>query len=181
MTEPVVIVGAGPTGLALACCLLRQGTEVRIIDQALNPTTTSRAMSMQPGGAEVLRRLGVLAELSERSLRVEEIVVHFYSGETVRIDTNRRAPGNAPSGMLISQAEVETALRRRLGDLGGEVEWGREFIDAIPRSDGLTVCVAGNENIQASWLIGCDGAHSRVRKSAGIKFAGAPLGAIPSR
>ncbi|BCK56258.1 oxygenase [Nocardia wallacei] len=117
----------------------------------------------------------MLAELSERSLRVEEIVVHFYSGETVRIDTNRRAPGNAPSGMLISQAEVETALRRRLGDLGGEVEWGREFIDAIPRSDGLTVCVAGNENIQASWLIGCDGAHSRVRKSAGIKFAGAPL------
>jgi 2-polyprenyl-6-methoxyphenol hydroxylase-like FAD-dependent oxidoreductase len=77
--------------------------------------------------------------------------------------------------LFVSQAAVEEQLRRRLGELGVDVEWGTEVTGAWPDADGVTVEVAGGEPIRAGWLAGCDGAHSVVRELAGIGFPGVPV------
>ena len=65
-TPEVLVVGAGPTGLTLACCLLLHGVSVRVVDRAPGPAVTSRANFLHARGSEVLDRLGALGELPER-------------------------------------------------------------------------------------------------------------------
>ena len=76
MDTDVVVVGAGPTGLALACGLRAAGVGVRVLDQADGPAVTSRALGLQPRGVEVLDRLGALGDLPERALPVREVDHH---------------------------------------------------------------------------------------------------------
>ena len=64
----VLIVGAGPTGLTLACDLLGRGIAATVVDKAAGPATTSRALGLQPRGREILARLGALGDLPERAV-----------------------------------------------------------------------------------------------------------------
>jgi 2-polyprenyl-6-methoxyphenol hydroxylase-like FAD-dependent oxidoreductase len=77
--------------------------------------------------------------------------------------------------LVISQAEVEAGLRRRVEDLDGHVEWGRELVVASQDAHGVSATLADGEAVRAGWLVGCDGAHSRVRELAGVGFPGVPL------
>ncbi|WP_237048209.1 FAD-dependent oxidoreductase [Lentzea guizhouensis] len=148
----ITIVGAGPTGLALACGLRRFEVDVRVVDAASGPATTSRAMGVQPRGAEVLARLGALGDLAEKAVRLRKMRVN---GEVALDMSALREAGQ----LVVSQARVEDRLRDRLSALGVEVEW-----------DTPAETVA-----DADWLIGCDGAHSWVRKHAGIAFEGSQV------
>ena len=157
----VLVVGAGPTGLTLACGLLSHGIAVRVVDAAAGPAVTSRALGLQPRGQEVLDRLGALAELPARSIAMRRVVVHVGGREIATLPVGmptRRVPR---PGLVVSQAEIEDELRRRLDELGGTVEWG--------------VGVTDLDGVEADWIVGCDGAHSAVRKAAGIGFPGVPL------
>ncbi|MGH3983133.1 MAG: FAD-dependent monooxygenase [Pseudonocardiaceae bacterium] len=78
-------------------------------------------------------------------------------------------------GLLVSQAEIEGELRRRLVELGAAVEWGREVVGLEAASAGVAVRLADGEVVNAEWVLGCDGAHSRVRRAAGIGFSGVRL------
>ncbi|AWI31742.1 hypothetical protein DDW44_25365 [Streptomyces tirandamycinicus] len=167
----VVIAGAGPTGLALACGLAAAGAAVRVLDKRAEPATTSRALGLQPRGAEVLDRLGALGDLPGRSVRIARVVTHVDGEPMASLEVGRPTKLVRKPGLLMSQTEVEAALRRRLNSLGVEVEWGRELLSAAQDASGVTVCCEG-ERIRADWLVGCDGAHSRVRTSAGIGFPG---------
>jgi 4,5-epoxidase len=69
-SPPVVVVGAGPTGLAAACALLAGGVSVRVLERGAEPAGTSRALGLQPRGVEVLERLGALGDLPQRSLPI---------------------------------------------------------------------------------------------------------------
>ncbi|SDS05751.1 FAD-dependent monooxygenase [Actinopolymorpha singaporensis] len=178
----VLIVGAGPTGLAVACGLLAGGVSVRVLDKAQGPATTSRALGLQPRGTEVLEHLGALGDLAERSVPIERIAIHVGGSSAATLEVGRRTPLVTRPGLLVSQAEVEAALRVRLGQLGGTVEWGREVADITQDSEGVAVTTAlpgavgaPREKLRASWAVGCDGAHSRVRKLAGIGFPGVAL------
>ncbi|MCG8924648.1 NAD(P)/FAD-dependent oxidoreductase [Lentzea sp. CC55] len=148
----VIIAGAGPTGMALACGLRQCGVEVRVVDAAGGPTTTSRAMGLQPGGAEVLARLGALGDLAEKAVRLRSLRIN---GEKALDMTALREAGQ----LVVSQARVEERLRTRLSELGVEVEWSTP-VESVPADD---------------WLVGCDGAHSAVRKRAGIPFEGSQV------
>ncbi|WP_020139902.1 FAD-dependent monooxygenase [Streptomyces sp. 351MFTsu5.1] len=170
----VVVVGAGPTGLALACGLALAGVSVRIVDKAERPSTASRALGIQPRGSEVLDRLGALEGLPERSVRVAEFVTHVNGKCLMRLKVGAHAALVDRPVLVNSQAEVEAQLLRRLRDVGVEVEWGREFIDADQDAESVTVQLDDGA-VRARWLVGCDGAHSRVRGSAGIDFPGAPV------
>ncbi len=172
---PVVIVGAGPTGLALACGLLAADVPVRVVDRAAGPAGTSRALGLQPRGAEVLDRLGALGDLPARSLPIQQIVITVDGHELGRLPVGRPTPLVRRPGLLCSQTEIESALRARLAELGGAVEWGREVTALTGHGDGVDVCLGGTEDVRAGWVVGCDGAHSRVRKAAGIGFPGVPL------
>ena len=155
----VLVVGAGPTGLALACGLLEGGAQVRIVDAAPGPAATSRALGLQPRGVEVLDRLGALGDLPERGVEVRSVLIHVDRREIARLRVGGVTKLVTRPGVMMSQAEVEGQLRGRLAELGGAVEWGHE-VTALDH-DG--------------WIVGCDGAHSRVRKLAGIPFPGVPL------
>jgi 4,5-epoxidase len=171
----VLIVGAGPTGLALACGLLGRGVTVRLVDKASEPARTSRALGLQPRGIEVVHRLGALDGLPERALEVERIVVHINGKRVASVRFGQRTKLVPRPGLVISQAEVEAGLRRRAEDLGCHVEWGRELVAASKDEYGVSATLADGETVRAAWLVGCDGAHSRVRELAGVGFPGVPL------
>ncbi|WP_410539919.1 FAD-dependent monooxygenase [Streptomyces sp. KL2] len=173
-TSTVLVAGAGPTGLALACGLRAAGIRVRVVDKAPGPSTTSRALGLQPRGSEVLDRLGALDDLPQRSVPIRRVVTHVDGEPLARLEVGRRTRLVTRPGLLISQAEVEARLRRRLAALGTEVEWGRELLTADQDGEGVDVRLTDGRT-RAGWLVGCDGAHSRVRKAAGIDFPGVTL------
>lgn len=173
--RPVLVVGAGPTGLALACGLRAHGVPVRVLDGAVAPAVTSRALGLQPRGAEVIDRLGALGDLPSRSLPVHQVLVYVGGRELGRLAVGTPTRLVPRPGLLVSQAEIEGELRRRLGELGGVVEWSRKVAGLDATSAGVTVRTADGEVVDAEWVVGCDGAHSRVRRAAGIGFPGVPL------
>jgi 2-polyprenyl-6-methoxyphenol hydroxylase-like FAD-dependent oxidoreductase len=170
----VLIVGAGPVGLTLACGLAASGVAVRVVDRASVPATTSRANILHARGVEVLQRAGAEGDLRKRSLAPVGMRMHVRSRA---IATMRFAPDQTESvqALFVSQARIEEQLRRRLGELGVEVEWGTEVTSIHQDPDGVVVELASGERPRAGWLVGCDGAHSTVRKQAGIDFPGVPV------
>ncbi|MBY8850665.1 FAD-dependent monooxygenase [Saccharothrix longispora] len=170
----VVVVGAGPTGLATACALRLQGVAVRVVDGAPGPATTSRALGLQPRGSEVLERLGALGDLPERSVGIRRVVVHVGGRRSGELRVGRPTRLVRRPGLLVSQAEVEAGLRARLADLGVRVEWGTA-VTGLDQDERGAVLSTTAGRVAADWVIGCDGAHSAVRKAAGIGFPGVPL------
>jgi 4,5-epoxidase len=178
VTDTVLIAGAGPTGLALAIHLALRNVAVRVVDAADGPATTSRALGLQPRGVEVLERIGALGDLPERSRSL--LNMHYNEGPrtVLQLRVGRAAAAMPKRALLISQAEVEGALRHRFGELGGKIEWGTRLVDARQTPDHVTATVRtadGEQCLEAEWLVGCDGAHSAVRKIAGIEFPGRKL------
>ncbi|MEJ8641197.1 FAD-dependent monooxygenase [Streptomyces sp. MS1.HAVA.3] len=170
----VVVTGAGPTGLALACGLQAAGVAVRVLDKAPGPAMTSRALGLQPRGAEVLDRLGALGDLPERSVPIAHVLTYVDGRPLARLPVGQPTKLVTRPGLLMSQSEIEARLRDRLAVLGVEVEWGRELLDVRQEVDQVVLRLGDGEQ-RAAWLVGCDGAHSRVRKAAGIGFPGVPV------
>ena len=174
----VLIAGAGPTGLTLACELLRRGIRCRIVDRMPEPARTSRALGIQPRTLEVFADLGIVDEVLARGVRAAG--ARIYDRDTLllhlRLD-HLQAP--YPYVLVVPQSGAEQVLLGLLHRLGGVVERGRELVDFREEGDAVvaTVRAAGDEvgpaeQIRAGWLVGCDGAHSRVRKALGLAFEG---------
>jgi 4,5-epoxidase len=174
-TPQVLVVGAGPTGLTLACALRLHGVTVRVVDRAAAPATTSRANFLHARGAEVLDRLGALGDLPERSISALTITVHVGGRPMSTVRFGDAGLRTARPALLVSQAAVEGVLRDRLAELGGVIEWGADVVGVTQDAPGVTARLAGGDTIRAPWLVGCDGAHSLVRKQVGIGFPGAPV------
>ncbi|OBE98150.1 FAD-dependent monooxygenase [Mycobacterium sp. 852002-10029_SCH5224772] len=174
-TVDVVVVGAGPTGLTLACGLLLHGVSVRVVDRAAGPAVTSRANFLHARGSEVLDRVGALGTLPDQSLRAMRVTT--YLGDQPIMNLQFGDPGlrTAAPPMLVSQAKVEGALRNRLAELGGAVEWGRPLSAVASDGDGVTAELGGGRAVRAQWIVGCDGTGSTTRALAGIGFPGVRL------
>jgi 2-polyprenyl-6-methoxyphenol hydroxylase-like FAD-dependent oxidoreductase len=175
MNADVVVVGGGPTGLALTVGLLKAGVTVRIVDKAAGPATTSRALGLQPRGVEVLDRLGALSDLRQRAIPVDRVAVIANGRELANLRVAQNTTLSGPRGLIISQAEIEAALRDRLADLGAHVEWGRGVAGVILGADGAGVRFDDGAQLDAQWVVGADGAHSVIRKVLGVGFPGVPL------
>ena len=174
-TPDVLVVGAGPAGLAATCGLLMQGVRVRVIDKASAPATTSRANFLHARGSEVLDRLGALDDLPGRSVRAMNITTYLGDKPVMRIRFGDPGMRTAAPPMVISQAAVEAALRDRLTELGGEIEWGTPLVDIRQDNGGVSVAVGSEDEVRVGWVIGCDGAASTTRHVAGIDFPGVKL------
>lgn len=171
----MLVVGAGPTGLALACGLRNRGISVRVVDKAQGPITTSRALGVQPRGVEVLIRLGALADLPDQVIPLREVRMHVAGKLISTMPMDRMGAASGRSPLLVSQVEVESALRARLAELEGRLDWGHELVDYVQGPTGVTVTLRdadGLQTVRTDWLVGCDGAHSKVRKLADIGFPG---------
>lgn len=175
MTD-VVVVGAGPTGLALACGLREAGVAVRVLDGAAGPAVTSRALGLQPRGVEVLERLGALGDLRERAMPINKVVMTVDGRELARLRVGAAMErlGVKP-GLIISQAEIEASLRDRLAELGATVEWSHHVTGVDTGTDRVFVRLDDASDIDTGWVIGADGAHSVVRKAMNVGFPGVPL------
>lgn len=174
MTD-VLVVGAGPSGLALACGLRLQGIGVRVVDRMAAPATTSRANFVHVRGAEVLDRLGALGDLPQRSVRAMRITTYLGDKPMMRIRFGDPGLRTAAPPMVVSQAAVEGELRRRLAELGVTPEWGAGLVDVVQGADGVTAELDDGRTVRARWLVGCDGTSSAVRKAVGIGAPGVRL------
>ncbi|MFD9942624.1 FAD-dependent oxidoreductase [Nonomuraea sp. NPDC059023] len=172
MDADVLVVGAGPVGLALACGLLQHGVSVRVIDRAALPATTSRANFVHARGSEVLDRLDALDGLAQESVRAMTITTYAGDRPMMRIRFGDPGLGTAAPPMVISQARVEARLRERLAALGVRPEWGNGLVEAHQDGTGVTAMLADGSTVRAGWMVGCDGTGSAVRKLAGIGFPG---------
>jgi 2-polyprenyl-6-methoxyphenol hydroxylase-like FAD-dependent oxidoreductase len=179
MMAEVLIVGAGPTGLTLACELAWRGVGVRVIDRKREPSRYSKAIGVFPRTLELLENHGVADEMVREGVRVRGIKLHSGSRRLVRIDTGRI--GSRYGYVLtIEQSVTERILLKRLADLGGEVERGVELVGLRQESDAVRVALerasdqadAGRETASVPWVVGCDGARSFVREAAGVSFEG---------
>jgi 2-polyprenyl-6-methoxyphenol hydroxylase-like FAD-dependent oxidoreductase len=171
----VIVVGAGPAGLGLACGLLEHGIPVRVVDKAAAPATTSRANFLHARGSEVLDRLGALGDLPKRSVRAMRITTFLGGKPLMRIEFGDPGMRTSAPPMVISQAAVEAALRDRLTTLDGEVEWGTPLVHLRQDDAGVVATLGTGEEARAAWLVGCDGAGSATRRLAGIGFPGVKL------
>ncbi|WP_328721231.1 FAD-dependent monooxygenase [Streptomyces sp. NBC_00247] len=176
MTTDVLIVGAGPTGLALACDLARRGVGVRIIDKSAAHPRSSRAKGPNLRSLEVLASLGVADEvLASGSL---PLPMRKYRDHAAVADFDPYAdPAPVPASAfdwprLIAQWRLEAILRDRLAKDGVQVELGTELTGLDQHATGVTATLADGRTVAARYVVGCDGAHSPVRKLLGIPFTG---------
>jgi 2-polyprenyl-6-methoxyphenol hydroxylase-like FAD-dependent oxidoreductase len=173
----VLIVGAGPTGLALATQLRSFGTRFRIIDRQADRVHESRALAVQPRTLEVLTGLGIADTMVERGNRAVRLQMHADARRTEAPLFDMGLDDTAyPFLLFLSQAETEAILDQHLAQRDVTIERGVE-LTGLEQSPGHVTCTlrhpdGSTETIDTDHVVGCDGVHSTVRTRAGITFAG---------
>lgn len=181
---PVLIAGAGPAGLTLACELARRGVPCRVIDKAAHVFLGSRAKGLQPRTLEVLEDLGVIGEILEGGAPFPPF--RLYAGRELKwertleqmLGTPAAPPSPAvpyPRAWLIPQWRTDQILHDRFVALGGQVEWETELVDFTQDADGVTATLMSDRvstKVRAKYLVGADGGRSTVRKKSGVAFEG---------
>jgi 2-polyprenyl-6-methoxyphenol hydroxylase-like FAD-dependent oxidoreductase len=173
----VLIVGAGPTGLALALFLAKSGVKPRIIEKNSGPGQESRAMVVQARTLEFYRQLGFADETIRRGIKDEAIHVWEGGHETAQIRFGDFGEGLSPYPFALSfpQDDHERLLVEQLNAAGVDVEWGTELTGFVNEGDCVRATLQANgieSECVASYLCGCDGAHSAVRQQLGMSFPG---------
>ncbi|HEY5746159.1 MAG TPA: FAD-dependent monooxygenase [Chryseolinea sp.] len=187
----VIISGAGPVGLFLACELALAKCSVLILEKAENPQSPLKQIPFGIRGLsaptiEALYRRGLFKELEvhkriknphqNAKQGAQRQVGHFagipfHDGD---VDTSQwlyRLPSSTDTSLISEMKELETVLARRAEALGVEINRGLAITDFHQTEDGVTVR-SGDRSFQSKWLVGCDGSRSVVRKAAGFEFAG---------
>lgn len=168
-TTDVVVAGAGPTGLMLACELRLAGVDVVLLDALPARTGESRAGGIHARTMEIFDQRGLLDGLLAQGRRIQ--AGHFGGLPLDFSDLDTRYPYT----LAVLQSVIERELDRRATESGAPVRWGAPVTGLRQDDAGVTVEVggaAGPRSIRASYLVGCDGGRSAVRKLAGIDFAG---------
>lgn len=173
----VLVVGGGPTGLALAAQLRAYGTRFRVVDRSLDRVRESRALAIQPRTLEALAGFGVTDELVARGNPAMRLRMHLPRRVvSLRLFDIGLSDTAYPFLLFLSQAETESVLAGQLAARGVVIERGTELV-RLEEKDAYVVCRlrgpdGSEETVQARYVVGCDGAHSTVRAQAGIGFEG---------
>jgi 2-polyprenyl-6-methoxyphenol hydroxylase-like FAD-dependent oxidoreductase len=176
----VLVVGAGPTGLVMAAELTARGIRARIIDKSRARSDKSRALVVQARTMELFQKMGIADELQARgkgplqgNLFIERRRVASLPISDIGADDTPY-----PNLLFVSQAETEGLLEAHLGRLGLSVERPVSLLGFDDAGTFVTARLghegAEEETVRARFIVGCDGAHSVVRKAARIRFEGSP-------
>lgn len=173
----VLIVGAGPTGLTAALELERHGIKARIIDKGAGTSIHSKAAGIHARTLEAFEDMGVSDDIL--AFGVKGKFVNFYSGERKLSHISfQKLPSQFSYIYLLPQSYTEKILHEHLMQRGIQVEWDTELVNfsqengtvkgTLRRKDGQ------EEELETEWMIGCDGAHSTIRKGLHLPFEGSP-------
>lgn len=178
-TRPVLIVGAGPTGMTAAMELSRLGIPVRLVDKLLAPSATSRALAVQARTLELFEQRGLTQEMLHIGNPANAASIYGRSKLLGKVHL-AGIKSRYNFILLISQAETERILREQLARQEVLIERGTELISVSQTGDGpgagvKAVLRDGNgvvEELEAAYLISAEGAHSLVRHALGLNFEG---------
>jgi 2-polyprenyl-6-methoxyphenol hydroxylase-like FAD-dependent oxidoreductase len=173
-TTDVLIVGAGPTGLALAITLQRAGVDHILIDKLAAGHNTSRAAVIHAHTLDVLDELGVSSAMAAEGLKLATFSVRDRDRTLVRIRFDT-LPTPHPYLLMLPQDVTERILTERLAALGGAIDRGVTAARLHQDADRVHVSLEtpwGPTTVAARYVVGGDGMHSMVRAATGIEFAG---------
>lgn len=175
----VLVVGAGPVGLTLAGELRRAGVACRIVDRLPARLPYARAVGIQPRTLELFDRMGLVREVLDAAVPMRGQVTYVDGAERGRVELV--LPPEVPYGFAaLPQYETERLLEEFLGRYGTGIERSTALVafarDAAGVTSRLTTASGAEEEVRSRYLVGCDGAHSTVRKGLGLSFEG---GAFP--
>ncbi|MBV6322607.1 FAD-dependent monooxygenase [Duganella violaceipulchra] len=184
MIYDVVIAGAGPVGLFLACELGLAGIPVLVLERAENPCNPLKRLPFGMRGlsvpsVEAFYRRGLLADIAgiaPGAPQPRRQAGHFAGipFDDANIDTSKwpyHLPGPADTTMAADMEHIETSLAARAAAVGVEIRRGIG-VDEVAQSEDVVTIQAGGDTIRARWLVACDGGRSTVRKALGFEFAG---------
>jgi 3-(3-hydroxy-phenyl)propionate hydroxylase len=168
MTEhAVVIAGGGPTGLMLAGELALAGIDVAIVERRPNQELAgSRAGGLSSRTLEVLEQRGI----ADRFL-AEGQIAQVTGFAVTRLDISD-FPTRHNYGLALRQKHIERILAGWVSELAVPMYRGREFLGFVQDDTGVVIELCDGTSLRASYLVGCDGGRSLVRKAAGIEFRG---------
>lgn len=171
----VLVVGAGPTGLAMAAELARQGVPCEIIDKAATPTDKSKAIAIQARTLEVLSLMQLADEFVAAGHKVHAANIYSEGKRVVHLSFGE-LDSPYPYLLMLAQPETERILTDRLRQLGISVQRGVELISLSQDTEKVTVELrhadGSTERGRVDWVVACDGPHSTIRNALGIPFAG---------
>ncbi len=178
MKTDVLIVGAGPTGLALACQLVRFGVDFKIIDKKESTTLYSKAIGVQARTLEIYEQIGLANELVMLGSKSNGVQLVENGKVRGKIDLREFGKGLSPYPFLliIEQEKHEKILYDHLRSKNTDVIWNTS-LESFTQNENAVVAEIINEGgetqtIESKYLIGCDGAHSVVRHGLNINFGG---------
>jgi 2-polyprenyl-6-methoxyphenol hydroxylase-like FAD-dependent oxidoreductase len=167
----VLVVGAGPTGLALAASLVARGIATTVVDRQAAGANTSRAAVVNARSLEVLEGLDVARRLVKEGIQAPVFTIRDRQRTLIEIDFSG-LPTAYPYSLMVPQSTTEKLLLDRLVELGGTVIRPKTLTSIEQDADGVTATFGDGDVIRASYLVGADGMHSTVREHAGIGFEG---------
>ncbi len=170
----VLVVGAGPVGLMLACELRRRDVHCQIIDTLEAPPQYAKAVGIQPRTLEVWEDMGLVGQVLDVAVELRGQLLYVNGEEAARMELT--LPPDIPYRFFaLPQYETERLLAEHLSGLGLRVDRGVTLHSFTQDENGVTATVdgaTGEQEIRASYLVGCDGAHSAVRRGLGVSFEG---------
>ncbi|OIJ64254.1 FAD-dependent monooxygenase [Streptomyces mangrovisoli] len=174
-TTDVLIAGAGPVGLSAAAELRAHGIGCRLVDRLPARLPYAKAVGIQPRTLEIWDRMGLVRSVLESAVRMRGQLVYVNGREAARIDLE--LPPEVPYAFAaLPQYETERLLEEYVAGLGTVIERGTQLLSFTQDEDGVTALLrtadGAEEEQRVRYLIGCDGAHSTVRKGLGLSFEG---------
>jgi 2-polyprenyl-6-methoxyphenol hydroxylase-like FAD-dependent oxidoreductase len=174
---PVLVVGAGPTGLLLAAELQRRGVSCHLIDARSGPMHWDRATVVHPRSLQIFEAMGLVERLLDVGCR--QRVIKIYSGGTMLGAIDLAGSGSVYGFNLgVSEEVTESILTEYLGKQGGEVMRSSRLVGLTPHDGGVLAEIERDGEryqVDAQWVVGCDGIHSATRELSGIGFEGHKL------
>jgi 2-polyprenyl-6-methoxyphenol hydroxylase-like FAD-dependent oxidoreductase len=174
----VIVVGAGPVGLVAGCELARRGVRVRVIDKLAQPTDQSRAVAVHARSLDMFDRMGIVDEMLSTGIKATAMQMYAGGRKLFRVPLGE-VDSAFPFTLTTAQTETERVLGERLQSLGVAIERGVELMALTQDDNGVRLTLRAGESterVDASWVIGADGARSAVRKLVGTKLSGSFVG-----
>ena len=173
--RPLVVIGAGPVGLAAAIDARLHGLDVLLFDEEDSVSFGSRAVCYAKRALEILDRLGVGDTVVDKGVSWNVGRTFLQEDEVYRFNLVPDAGHKRPGMINLQQYHLEEALVKRATELGADLRWKYKVVGVQPLEDGARVTVEtpdGTFDIESDWLIVADGARSNVRRQLGLDIEG---------